>query len=68
MLDLGIPFHLIYNMNDVFPLAEHAFEDTSFSVPANCSHMLTDMYGDYMTLPKDLDHVYHHVEKLEFYD
>ena len=68
MLDLGIPFHLEYNINDVFPLGRCQFENTSFPVPANCSNMLTDMYGDYMKLPDDLDHVYHHVEKLEFFD
>ena len=68
LCDLGIPFHRIYDLNDVFPIGNHVFEDTEFSVPSDYPSMLQDMYGDYMKLPEDLDHVYHHVEKLEFYD
>ncbi len=68
LCDLGIPFHRIYDLNDVFPIGSHVFEDTEFSVPADCHNMLQDMFGNYMKLPEDLDQVYHHIEKLEFYD
>ena len=68
MCDYGIPFHNIYDLRDVFPLTTHVFEGVQLPVPDNSHHMLQTMYGDYMQLPDDLDHVYHHVERLEFYD
>ena len=66
--DFGIPFHVVYDEKDIFPLATHLFEGVELSVPGNSDHMLTTQFGDYMTLPADLDHVEHHVVKLEFYD
>lgn len=68
MCDYGIPFHKIYDLNDVFPLTTHLFEDVHLPVPANSHHMLQTMFGDYMQLPNDLDNVYHHIENLEFYN
>jgi len=68
MCDFGIPFHNVYDMHDIFPLRTHEFEGIQFPVPDNSHHMLQIMYGDYMELPGDLDNVYHHVERLEFYD
>lgn len=68
MCDYGIPFHNIYDINDVFPLKNHIFEGVQLPVPGNSHHMLQTMFGDYMRLPNDLDHVYHHVERLQFYD
>lgn len=68
MCDYGIPFHNIYDLRDVFPLTTHVFEGVQFPVPGNSHHMLQTMFGNYMQLPDDLDHVYHHVERLEFYD
>ena len=68
MCDYGIPFHNIYDPQDVFPLTIHDFEGVQLPVPDNSHHMLQTMYGDYMRLPDDLDHVYHHVERLEFYE
>ena len=68
MCDYGIPFHNIYDLQDVFPLTLHDFEGMRFPVPKNSHHMLQVMFGDYMQLPSDLDNVYHHVERLEFYD
>lgn len=65
--DFGIPFHIVYDEQDIFPLTTHRFEDTELSVPGNSEHMLTAQFGDYMTLPADLDHVEQHVVKLEFY-
>ena len=68
MCDYGIPFHNIYDIKDIFPLKTHDFEGIQLPVPDNSHHMLQVMFGDYMQLPDDLDHVYHHVERLEFYD
>lgn len=64
MFDYGIPFHNVYNLQDVFPLKTHVFEGIQLSVPRNSHHMLQTMYGDYM----HLDNVYHHVKHLEIYD
>jgi lipopolysaccharide cholinephosphotransferase len=66
--DLGIPFHVVYDEKDIFPLTTHQFEDVELSVPGDSDHMLTAQFGDYMRLPDNLDNVEHHVEKLEFYD
>lgn len=68
MCDYGIPFHNVYDLQDVFPLKTHVFEGIQLSVPGNSHHMLQTMYGDYMRLPEDLDNVYHHVKHLEIYD
>jgi len=67
MCDYGIPFHNVYDLQDVFPLTTHVFEGVQLSVPGNSHHMLQTMFGDYMQLPSDLDNVYHHVEHIEFY-
>ena len=68
MCDYGIPFHNVYDLQDVFPLKTHVFEGTQLSIPGNSHNMLQTMYGDYMRLPEDLDNVYHHVKHLEIYD
>ena len=68
MCDYGIPFHNIYNLQDVFPLTTHDFEGVQLPVPGNSHNMLQTMFGDYMQLPDDLDNVYHHVKRLDFYD
>lgn len=65
--DYGIPFHIIYDERDIFPLTTHEFEGLQLSVPGNSHHMLHTQYGDYMQLP-DLDHLQGHVKKLEIYN
>lgn len=67
-LDYGIPFHKVHNKSDIFPLASHVFEGIETFVPGNSHEVLRSLYGDYMKLPPDLDNVYHHVKRLEFYD
>lgn len=64
--DFGIPFHIVYDEKDIFPLSTHEFEGIQLSVPGNSHHMLQSQFGDYMRLP-NLDNVEHHVERLEFY-
>ena len=68
MCDYGIPFHNIYNLNDIVHLTTHDFEGVQLPVPGNSHNMLQTMFGNYMQLPADLDNVYHHVERLEFFD
>ena len=65
--DYGIPFHIVYDERNIFPLTTHEFEGVQLSVPGNCHQMLQTQYGDYMQLP-DLSHLQGHVSKLEFYD
>ena len=67
-LDYGIPFHNVHEENDIFPLTTHVFEGIDAMVPGNSHKVLQSLYGDYMQLPSELDNVYHHVERLEFYD
>lgn len=65
--DYGIPFHIVYDEHDIFPLAKHDFEGVQLSIPGNAHHMLQTQYGDYMQLP-DLSTIQGHVSKLEFFD
>ena len=65
--DFGIPFHIVYDEKDIFPLTTHDFEGLNLSVPGNSDHMLQSQFGNYMQLP-NLDNVEHHVERLEFYE
>ena len=66
--DYGIPFHKVHDLDDIFPLTTHFFEGMETFIPGNSNKVLQSLYGDYMQLPPDLDHVYHHVERLEFYN
>ena len=63
--DYGIPFHIIYDERDIFPLTTHEFEGLQLSVPGNYHRMLTTQFGDYMQLP-DLDHLTGHVQPPEW--
>ena len=63
--DYGIPFHIVFDERDIFPLTTHAFEGLQLSVPGNSHHMLATQFGDYMQLP-DLSTVQgQHVQRLE---
>ena len=65
--DFGIPFHIVYNKQDIFPLTTHDFEGIPLCVPGNSHHMLQSQFGDYMRLP-NLDTIDHHVLNLQFHD
>lgn len=65
--DYGIPFHLVYDEKDIFPLTTHNFEGIPLSVPGNSHEMLQKQFGDYMQLP-DLNHLQGHTSRLEIYD
>ena len=52
-MDYASPLAYSYPIrkDDILPLKELAFEDTTVMVPGNYDRVLTQMYGDYMTLP-----------------
>ena len=45
--------HKYMEPSDIFPLIKAPFEDTFFFIPANADEILSDIYGDYMTLPPE---------------
>jgi lipopolysaccharide cholinephosphotransferase len=44
----------VYDWENIFPLSEISFEGHKFFAPANVDHVLSNVYGDYMKLPKDV--------------
>ena len=56
---------VFYDKNVIFPIKRDlVFEGKSFAVPNNWDSTLTQMYGDYMKLPKEEDR-YWHAKKIE---
>lgn len=49
----------IYKKEDFYDRIKVQFEDTEFYAPKNYDAVLTRLYGDYMTLPKKEDRVWH---------
>lgn len=49
----------IYKKSDYFDLAKLDFEEYKFYGPKNYHAILTQLYGDYMTLPKEEDRMWH---------
>ena len=43
----------VYDWEDIFPLTEVRYENFSFPAPANVHNVLSNIYGEYMKLPKD---------------
>ena len=57
--------NVFYEKKVIFPInRELFFEGRKFSVPNNGDLMLTQLYGNYMTLPKEEDR-YWHAKKIE---
>lgn len=50
-----VPFYKRHYIkaSDVFPLRQYSFENRLFWGPNNADAILTDIYGDYMTLPPE---------------
>ncbi len=49
----------IYKKSDYFDLTKLEFEGQYFYAPKNYDVILTQLYGDYMTMPKEEDRVWH---------
>lgn len=44
----------VYDYEQIFPLSEIEFEGKKFPAPNNVHEVLTSIYGDYMSIPKDV--------------
>ncbi|WP_396127944.1 phosphorylcholine transferase LicD [Clostridium sp.] len=49
----------VYKKSDYFELTKLEFEGQYFYAPKNYDAILTQLYGDYMTMPKEEDRVWH---------
>lgn len=49
----------VYKKSDYFDLAKLEFEGQYFYAPKNYDAILTQLYGDYMKMPKEEDRVWH---------
>lgn len=45
--------HKVYNYEDIFPIKEVLFEGCNFPAPNMKHNILTSVYGDYMSIPKN---------------
>lgn len=54
----------LFDLSDIFPLSEIEFEGHSFSAAGNIHNFLTELYGDYMTLPPESERVGHRPYRL----
>lgn len=63
----GVPFVVERCLDDILPLTTLPFEGHQMPVPGHYHQVLTDQYGDYMTLP-DITKVNLHVGRLSFND
>lgn len=49
----GSHFYVGRNLKNILPLTEIDFEGYKFPAPGNCDGYLSDMFGNYMTLPSN---------------
>ena len=49
----------VYKKSDYFDLVKLNFEGREFYAPKNYDSILTQLYGDYMIMPKEEDRVWH---------
>ncbi len=64
---IGTPFYNQYKKEDVFPLGKIEFEGFKFNCPHNVDAYLTNLYGDWETIPDD-DHKQTHTDNIELLD
>ncbi len=66
--DYVVNFMGAYKFKEMFPrtiyedLKEYPFEDKYYTAPKDYDTVLTQMYGDYMTPPADMDKHKHHID------
>lgn len=56
----------IFNKSDIFPLTKIEFCGKYFNAPKECDKILSNLYGDYLELPKEEDRRWH-AKKIEIY-
>ncbi len=59
-------FSNFFEKEDLFPVREETFEDTTMCFPKNLEKSLTNMFGDYMQLPSPEKRKNHYPHTLEF--
>lgn len=59
-------FSNFFEKEDLFPVREETFEDTTMCFPKNLEKSLTNMFGDYMQLPPPEKRKNHYPHTLEF--
>lgn len=59
-------FSNFFEKEDLFPVREETFEDTTMCFPKNLEKSLTNMFGDYMPLPPPEKRKNHYPHTLEF--
>ena len=56
----------VYKRKDIFPCRKHEFEGRMWNIPHDYDAFLKQMYGDYMTPPRDGKQKIHPVFELDF--
>ena len=60
------PYLSIYDIDDIYPLKKHKFNDTYVYLPNNYDKLLRDYFGDYMQLPPEDKRHNHYPKELCF--
>ena len=60
------PFDNMIVKEDLYPVSEVPFGETTIHIPANYDKLLRDQYGDYMKLPPEDKRKNHYPYKLDF--
>lgn len=58
---IGNSFENRYNLEWIYPLTRHNFENHSFCVPYNSDKYLSELYGDWATIPPESKRETHNV-------
>lgn len=60
--------HEIFEVSDYFPPITGLFEGRKVNLPAGIDKIMTEFYGDYMTLPSEQDRAPHYFLKIDLSD
>lgn len=60
------PYWNVVDKEKLYPLRRMKFEDTELNFPNHIEEMLTNQYGDYMTIPSEGNRKTHYPYRLEF--